>query len=115
MDIREYDNKRNELVSFVDKALQLKCNLPERIKDSLNAIRSKVYENQFRIVLISEFECGKSTTFNAICGGAEISPRGRMLRTSGTVISAQNTLDPQKANTANVIWRSDRELLLCFV
>ena len=115
MDIREYDEKRNELVSFVDKALQLKCNLPERIKDSLNAIRNKVYENQFRIVLISEFECGKSTTFNAICGGAEISPRGRMLRTSGTVISAQNTLDPQKANTANVIWRSDRELLLCFV
>ena len=115
MDIRQYDKKRGELVSFIDKVLLLKCNLPKRIKDSLNSIRSKVYENQFRIVLISEFECGKSTTFNAICGGLEISPRGRMLRTSGTVISAQNTLDPLKANTANVIWRSDRELLLCFV
>ena len=93
MDIRQYDKKRDELVGFIDQALQLKCDLPERIKENLTAIRSKVYENQFRIVLISEFESGKSTTFNAICGGQEISPRGHMLRTSGTVVSAQNTLD----------------------
>ena len=114
MDIRQYDKKRDELVGFIDQALQLKCDLPERIKENLTAIRSKVYENQFRIVLISEFESGKSTTFNAICGGQEISPRGHMLRTSGTVVSAQNTLDEKKINTADVIWRSDRELLLCF-
>jgi len=114
MDIRQYDKKRDELVGFIDQALQLKCDLPERIKENLTAIRSKVYENQFRIVLISEFESGKSTTFNAICGGQEISPRGHMLRTSGTVVSAQNALDKNKVNTADVIWRSDRELLLCF-
>lgn len=114
MDIRQYDEKREELVGYIDRILQLKCDLPSRIRESLNAIRSKVYENQFRIVLISEFESGKSTTFNAICGGQEISPRGHMLRTSGTVISAQNTMDQTKANTADVIWRSDQELLLCF-
>ena len=114
MDIRQYDKKREELVGFIDQALQLKYDLPERVKDSLNAIRSKVYENQFRIVLISEFESGKSTTFNAICGGQEISPRGHMLRTSGTVVSAQHTLDGKKVDTADVFWRSDRELLLCF-
>jgi len=114
MDIRQYDQKREELVGFIDQALQLKYDLPERVKDSLNAIRSKVYENQFRIVLISEFESGKSTTFNAICGGQEISPRGHMLRTSGTVVSAQHTLDEKKVDTADVFWRSDRELLLCF-
>ena len=114
MDIRQYDEKRDELVGYIDRALQLKCDLPARVRESMNAIRSKVYENQFRIVLISEFESGKSTTFNAICGGQEISPRGHKIRTSGTVVSAQNTLDEKKIDTANVIWRSNRELLLCF-
>ena len=53
MDIRQYDEKRDELVGYIDRALQLKCDLPVRVRESMNAIRSKVYENQFRIVLIS--------------------------------------------------------------
>lgn len=113
MDARTYENRRNELVGLIDKALAL-GSIPAKTGNALKAVRRKVYENQFRIVLVSGFECGKSTTFNMLCDGREISPRGLMIPTSATVISAQNTLDETLDGTASVVWRSDRELTAIF-
>lgn len=113
MDIGQYEKRRNELVEFIDKALALP-RIPEKTAEMLGAIRKKVYENQFRIVLISGFESGKSTTFNALCDGQEVSPRGAMLRTSATVISAQNTTDDSLIGKAAVVWRSDKDLTRIF-
>ena len=63
MDARTYEKRRNELVGLIDKALALGT-IPAKTGNALKAGRRKVYENQFRIVLVSGFECGKSTTFN---------------------------------------------------
>ncbi len=113
MEIGQYEKRRKELVEYIDTALALP-RVSNKTAEILTAVRKKIFENQFRIVLISGFETGKSTTFNAICEGQEISPRGAMLRTSATVISAQNTADEALANKASVIWRSDKELTLIF-
>ena len=113
MDARTYEQRRDELVRLIDKALALGA-IPAKTGAALGAVRRKVYENQFRIVLVSGFECGKSTTFNLLCGGQEISPRGLMIPTSATIISAQNTVDDALVGKAHVVWRTDRELTLVF-
>lgn len=113
MDARTYEQRRDELVRLIDKALALGA-IPAKTGAALSAVRRKVYENQFRIVLVSGFECGKSTTFNLLCGGQEISPRGLMIPTSATIISAQNTMDDALVGKAYVVWRTDRELTLVF-
>ncbi len=113
MEIEQYELKRAELITYIDEALSLP-RIAAKMSETLKVLRKKIFENQFRIVLISGFESGKSTTFNAICDGQEISPRGAMVRTSATVISAQNTADPLLVGKAAVLWRSDKELSLIF-
>lgn len=115
MDARKYEERRNELVRLIDKGLSLgPIPLPQKTVAALKEVRRKVFENQFRIVLVSGFECGKSTTLNMMCDGQEISPRGLMMPTSATVVSVQNTIDMDKVGTASVVWRTDRELTLIF-
>ena len=61
-------------------------------------------ESQFEIALIGEFQGGKSTTFNALCGGREISPRGLGtggVKTSAAVITAQNIAGNETRNGMN--------------
>ena len=114
MDVKQYEEKRGKLVELIDKGLKLREGIPDKTSEALAEIRRKVFENQFRIVLVSGFECGKSTTFNMLCGGQEISPRGLMVPTSATVVSAQNTIDQDRVGTASIVWRSDRELTMIF-
>jgi len=114
MDAKTYEIKRDELVKLIDKGLALGANIPAATVEALSEVRRKVFENQFRIVLVSGFECGKSTTFNMLCDGHEISPRGLLVPTSATVVSAQNTIDDDKVGKASVVWRSDRELTMIF-
>lgn len=115
MDVKKYEERRNELVTLVDKGLSLgPIKLPQKTVAALKEVRRKVFENQFRIVLVSGFQCGKSTTINLMCDGQEISPRGLMMPTSATVVSVQNTIDAEKAGTASAVWRTDRELTLIF-
>jgi len=115
MDVVQYEKNRNKLVELIDKGLALRAGgIPDKAALALMEVRRKVFENQFRIVLVSGFECGKSTTFNMLCGGQEISPRGLMVPTSATVVTAQNTLDGSLVGKASVVWRTDRELTMIF-
>lgn len=114
MNIAQYENRRNELIRMINTALQKIYRIPADTVEGLKDICRKVMEDQFRIVLISGFEQGKSTTFNALCDGIEVSPRGAMIRTSATVISAQNTEDENLLNTVKIVWRTDRELITVF-
>ncbi len=86
-----YENRRNELVSMLDEALSL--NIPEKYDAELRNTAKKCKENSFEIALVGEFQGGKSTTFNALCDGRDISPRGLGgggIKTSAAAISAQN-------------------------
>lgn len=79
--------------------------------------RKKLNESQFEIALVGEFQGGKSTTFNMLCGGREISPRGLNgggVKTSAAVITAQN-IDGNETKEglsewAEVSWLSEDEI-----
>lgn len=89
-----YEQKRNELIGLLNETSTLK--IPEKYAQELAASAKKCLENSFNIALIGEFQGGKSTTFNALCDGRDISPRGLGgggIKTSAAAISAQNIAD----------------------
>ena len=106
-----YEKKRNELIEILDEVLAID-ELREETKVEIEKTRTKALESNFEIVLVGEFQGGKSTTFNAICDGREISPRGAMIKTSACKISACNLADQEAEEYAQIAWKDDRELLL---
>ncbi|MEE4357750.1 MAG: dynamin family protein [Desulfococcaceae bacterium] len=105
-----YEKKRNELISLLRKAGD--SPFPgARPPDFLSRICRRVQENQFEIVLAGEFQGGKSTTFNALCDGRELSPMGAGIKTSGCILSAQHLSDPEEAESAIVEWAAPAELI----
>ena len=113
MNAQTYKEKRDELLSILGKIVKIE-GMHVDYKNEFEAIHKKCLENQFDIVLVGEFQGGKSTTFNTFCDGREISPRGAMVKTSACRITAQNIADPAIKEYAEVTWKTDRELLLCF-
>lgn len=106
-----YEEKRNQLISLMEEVLTMPGDmLSNDARKSLDGVMKKSRENQFQITLIGRYQGGKSTTFNALCEGMEISPRGNGIKTSAAVITAQNTIDPNEVGTATVVWRSKEEL-----
>ena len=91
----KYTKFRDELVGIIDEFVTHKAEVDPQGKSiqQLSSVRKRLMESQFEIALIGEFQGGKSTTFNALCGGREISPRGLGtggVKTSAAVITAQN-------------------------
>ncbi len=83
-----YENRRNELLALLSEAAKLE--IPEKYADELRQTARKCQEDAFEIALVGEFQGGKSTTFNALCDGRDISPRGHGIKTSAAVVTAQN-------------------------
>lgn len=81
------------------------------VADELGAVKAKLEEGQFRIALFAGFQCGKSTTFDALLGGQEISPRGQLVATSSAILYGMHTDDPALQGKAEVEWKDKRELL----
>lgn len=106
-----YIQKRNELIDIINDTTRIE-GIPEVCVNELESIKRKCQENQFNIVLIGEFQGGKSTTFNAFCDGREISPRGFGIKTSACRISATNIVDNNKDEWAYITWKTDQEILL---
>ena len=94
-----YETRRNELLKLLERTTGLE--IPKEYAKELADIRKKCLENQFEIVLVAEFQGGKSTTFNALCDGRDLSPRGLGgggIKTSAAIISAQNISDGETKN-----------------
>lgn len=82
-------------------------------EDSVAAIKDKVGNDLFSLVLIGAFQSGKSTLFNYLCDGRELSPvgpGGGGIRTSGCRISA-HCIEEGAEEYAMLTWRSADELL----
>lgn len=109
MDSSNYLKYKNELLALL-KEVQAITYLPKINKLEFEQIERKIQEDQFRIALIGEYQGGKSTTFDALCGGREISPRGNNIKTSSCKITATN-LSSDEDEYAYVIWKSDVELI----
>jgi hypothetical protein len=128
--IDTYRKLRDRLVQHCQDALDVVCVATQRPEKSgsatsviaidrsltqeIEAISRKTRECQFEIVLVSSFQCGKSTTFNALSGGRTISPTGHGLKTSGCIVKVQNLADPTASEYAEVMWRDDAELVAGF-
>ena len=110
MNQKEYTSHRQKLLGLMDDAFAIK-DIPVEAREELQEAKRTLLEDSFEIVLIGEFQGGKSTTFNALCDGREISPRGALIKTSACRISAHNLADLSKAEYARIEWKSDVELL----
>ena len=117
-----YQEKRDGLVGLLKKTTtrlralvqsHKEMDLPEldgRLSD-MERTCTRVYEDQFRIALVSTFQGGKSTTFNALADGMEISPRGDgAIACSASVITAWNVENPAECGV-EIAWRSKQELV----
>lgn len=109
MDATTYNKKRDDLIGLMDKVIGIEGVKAEET-ELFKATQRKLVANQFNIVLIGEFQGGKSTTFNALCGGREISPRGAMTKTSAVCMTATNLPDPEQKEYAEVQWKTPEEL-----
>lgn len=111
MNAKIYTDKRDTLLRIINKILKID-KLGEEKRAEFESINKKCLENQFNIVLVGEFQGGKSTTFNTFCDGREISPRGAMVKTSACKITARNLSDQSQSEYAEVLWKTERELIL---
>lgn len=104
----QYSYKRDELLGLIEQVLKVD-GIKDTERNTFLATQRRLQENQFNIVLIGEFQGGKSTTFNALCGGREISPRGAMNKTSAICITATNLADKNAEEYAEVRWKSNSD------
>lgn len=78
-----YAYRHNELLGYLQSALAI--SQPQRHEDALKVIQKKCEEDQFDIVLLGEFQSGKSTTLDVLCGGRELSPQGSGIKATSAV------------------------------
>lgn len=101
---------REELLVELEKVLAIES-LPSKTRGELQQICQRLRSKAFNIVLSGGHGGGKSTTFNAICDGREIVPRGAMSGRCACKISAQNLFDPDVEEYAELEWKQHDELL----
>lgn len=99
------------LRSVSEEAQYIQPGLIQKHITELENIRNKVFEDQFRLVLVARFQGGKSTTFNAVAmGGRVISPMGDgAIKCSASLIAARNCEDPAQRRVT-LQWRNLGEL-----
>lgn len=131
MDIQAFQDKRQELIGLTEALARVEgieaCTMTRAVADvvgeepgaetvpvarEVKDLLRKLREDQFRIALVAPFQSGKSTTFDALLGGEEVSPRGDNTSTSATIVHGRHTADPALAGKAEVAWKNDAELLL---
>ena len=112
--LRRYKELRTQVVDFISEA---DAALAENAKTrgnpkgtELEEFKRKVENDRFEMVLIGAFQSGKSTFFNYLCDGRELSPIGFGIRTSGCKVSA-HYVESDRDEKAVLTWRSPAELL----
>jgi hypothetical protein len=112
MELATYNQFRRELMRLSQKAAHLQA-LDEEKRGRLEQIRERAQRDRYRIALFSPFQGGKSTIFNTILGGRELSPTGSGLKTSACVAEAHYLAGGEEY--AEVEWRDGKELVLSFL
>jgi hypothetical protein len=120
MNPQTYQAHRDSLIGLIAEVCAIGVAEPHATE--LASIRRKCQEDQFEVVLVGVFSGGKSTTFNTLCDGREISPRGSGgVKTSAGNVSVQHIADEAVVERAadgrpltewaEVLWREEREIL----
>ena len=106
---RWYKAKHDQLLELLREAVEAPA--PERHNEALRAVDEKCREDQFDVVLLGEFQYGKSTTFDTLCGGREMSPQGSgTTPTSAVPVSVQSLSRDEKEEYGEIRFKSKREL-----
>lgn len=113
--LEQYNFHRSRLIDFcgkADKVLKKAAELQKRTESYENP-EEKLKADTYTLVLIGAFQSGKSTLFNYLCDGRELSPvgpGGGGIRTSGCQVTAHPIKEGEKER-AEIVWRSPAELL----
>jgi hypothetical protein len=113
-----FNELRNELEVVGDAIAGLADRLYEsgfsgRNGDALRKLRRDMDAQKFKVVLVAPFQGGKSTVFNTVVGGRELSPTGTGLATSSCVVEAHYLEDGDEY--VEIEWRSEQDLLAGFI
>ncbi len=105
MNVTQYNQKRDELSKLLEDVIKslddvqtqytkLDLSTLNQTKEHIKSIRKQVYEDFYKIVLVSRFQGGKSTSFNAITGGVCIAPMGNgSIKCSASPVFAKNVVN----------------------
>lgn len=119
--ITDYKKAKSELSQVIDR--ELKDNLfgdeenspifgqIEKCKehtDTLNRVRKNCEDDKYIVLLIGEYQTGKSTTIDALCDGHHISAIGDGTATSAVPVSV--TYAPKES--INIRWKNKEQLSL---
>ena len=115
----QYRNFQTKVLDYLNRSGALYAQAVEATRGAETtfqpqALVDKLRDNAFNLVLIGAFQSGKSTLFNYLCGGRELSPigpGGGGIRTSGCQVSA-HYLRNEENEYAEVAWRTPDELLM---
>ena len=121
-------DKHDAFIRYQERILRF---LREKVKPTLGQVSQELYgqkirfdlpedeleQTRFTLALVGCFQCGKSTLFNYLCDGRELSPTGSGgggIRTSGCRVSAHPLANARKKEYAKISWRSKEDLINSF-
>ena len=106
---RWYKAKHDQLLDLLRRAVEAID--VKRHNEALKAVDAKCKEDQFDVVLLGEFQYGKSTTLDTLCGGREISPQGEGTTPTSAVPVSIQALDQNESNEwGEIRFKSKREI-----
>ena len=118
--MKQFQKRRDEVLNFIrQKAkplLQEITKLLHAKEDTYKLPEKELEQSRFTLALVGAFQSGKSTFFNYLCDGRELSPvgpGGGGIRTSGCRVAAHSLRDGEKEH-AEVTWRSAAQLVDSF-
>ena len=113
----DYINLKDKVVALMKEtqgvldAVHKECKM-DADKSQLDI--KKVESDRMTLTLVGEFQSGKSTMFNYLCGGKELSPIGRGtggMNTSACRVVASALPAGEKKDYAEVTWRSKKDIV----
>ncbi len=106
---RWYRAKHDQLLDLLRRAVEAPA--PERHNEALKAVDAKCKEDQFEVILLGDFQSGKSTTLDTLCCGRELSPQGSgTMPTSAVPVSVQALAADENEEWGEIRFKSKREL-----
>lgn len=118
--MKQFQKRRDEVLNFIrQEAKPLLQEITQQLhakEDTYKLPEKELEQSRFTLALVGAFQSGKSTFFNYLCDGRELSPvgpGGGGIRTSGCRVAAHALRDGEKEH-AEVTWRSAAQLVDSF-
>lgn len=115
IELEQYNKHRSALIDLCTRAgaVLKEASSEQKRTEQYETPEEQLRSDAYTLVLIGEFQSGKSTLFNYLCDGRELSPvgpNGGGVRTSGCKVTA-HPLEEGAEERAEVQWRSKEQLL----